>query len=440
MPACRSVIVIMHTLLVLGLQSLPAADIPALTGRSGLNLASPDGYYTVPYNNTNAPLRTLLVFTDFSNVTGIANPWQPAYYAERLFEISGDNNGVIDHFSQQSYGNHTVTVDIDYAWIRMPEPYVQNVYPQSGRPTNYIHDALLAAQAAGHEMINYDLVYLAMPLGVSPNSPTHYFGDGELAGVNNAPRVVITFGDDAQNDYWTRKQLVMHETGHAMGMPDLYMYSGWDLPQNQDVMGPWDIMGNNWEALGYCGWTRHYWGWLEASRKAWVPSGSQTISLAPLDGSTGTSLIVLPGANFPDDVIVIENPTPFKPSVANGVLIYTIDSTVAGGSGPMRIVFPNGVSSAYADNVLWQPGSSYTDPATGSLIEILNTAGDDFIVRVRAGPQINRQVGLLVAPAPANLFIENSGNLNAHTGTGASIGPLDAAVDHAFNFVIGASQ
>ena len=430
---------VLGLLLAICVHLAPAAEIPTLTGTSGLNLGDPDWYYTVPYNTTKGPLRTLLLFTDFNNVLGTSNPDQPMQLAADLFEINGDSNGVIDHFGQQSYGNHTVQLQIDYAWHRMPENFVSGSYPESGRPTNYIHDALLVAQAAGHDMSDYDLVYLFMPKGVSPNSPTHYFTPGALPGVTSPPKVVITFGDDAQSS-WTRKQLVMHETGHAMGMPDLYMYSGGNLPANANVMGPWDIMGNNWEALGYCSWTRHYWGWLAANRKDYVPTGSQAeFLLSPLDGPSGTSMIVLPGANFPDDVLVIENPTPFKPSVAKGVLIYTVDSTVATGEGGMRIAFPDGVTSAYADDVLWQPGSSFTDPATGSLIEILAANGADFRVRVRAGPQITREVTLVVSPDPGDLYVESPAGTFAHGAMGASIGSLDPEDDTEFQFVFGAS-
>lgn len=76
--------------------------------------------------------------------------------------------------------------------------------------------------------------------------------------------------------------VIVHETGHLLGLPDLYSYD--------EQVGPWDVMGRGtW--LGYpagaipalfCAYSRMKLGWLSSSQIHTYGSGSEVIELAPL--------------------------------------------------------------------------------------------------------------------------------------------------------------
>src|SRR5207244_2575997 len=98
------------------------------------------------------------------------------------------------------------------------------------------------------------------------------------------------------------------------------------------------------------GWHRHKNGWLEASRKLYLtqPASDSGITLSPLSGSCGTSMVVLPIDNpaKPSKVFVIELAPPIlgkktdTPRPAKGVLVYTVDATIPDLNSPL-VVIPN---------------------------------------------------------------------------------------------------
>ena len=67
-------------------------------------------------------------------------------------------------------------------------------------------------------------------------------------------------------------------------------------------------MSSAGQAPGFIGWHRHKFGWLGNDRKTYLTSGSRKLTLTPLDGREGLSMIVVPAddpAN-PSKVFVVE--------------------------------------------------------------------------------------------------------------------------------------
>ncbi len=53
-------------------------------------------------------------------------------------------------------------------------------------------------------------------------------------------------------------------------------------------------MSSSGRASGFIGWHRHKFGWLEDDRKTYLTEGAHKLTLTPLDGDDGISMIVVP--------------------------------------------------------------------------------------------------------------------------------------------------
>jgi hypothetical protein len=150
----------------------------------------------------------------------------------------------------------------------------------------------------------------------------------------------VTLGQDI---YRNRYITLAHETGHLFDLPDLYFHNAED-----SKAGPWDIMSDTFRAASFLGWHRHKNGWLDDSRKLYISQSTPgwSVTLSPLSGSCGTSMVVLPIDNpaKPSRVFVIELAPPIlgrinhPPRPANGVLVYTVDATTPDMQSPLRVI------------------------------------------------------------------------------------------------------
>ncbi|ORY15771.1 hypothetical protein BCR34DRAFT_558529 [Clohesyomyces aquaticus] len=147
----------------------------------------------------------------------------------------------------------------------------------------------------------------------------------------------ITYGQDLYNVWGTKT--VNHETGHAMGLPDLYPYVGGTTPQ---WVGGFDLMG----LIGgispdYLAWHKWYLGWIEDNQVECVAdAGKTTHRISPIEvAGTNSKLVAVP-LNSTVYVLaeVRSNQGINKGACGVGVLLYTADTTVYGGSGPIRVI------------------------------------------------------------------------------------------------------
>jgi hypothetical protein len=156
-------------------------------------------------------------------------------------------------------------------------------------------------------------------------------------------------------DYYKLKVFI-HETGHAIGLPDLY-----DTATAGLTVGSWDYMCNGLYAQNFFAWHRHRLEWLADNRKIYLtkPTGTmqQQWELTPANSSAGVSLIVLcdsvmlsddptrvhEPASLPSKVIALEVAQPSTEYAApQGVLIYSVDGMKLSGKNPVRLQMPPG--------------------------------------------------------------------------------------------------
>ena len=172
----------------------------------------------------------------------------------------------------------------------------------------------------------------------------------------------------------------VHETLHDMGITDLYLWKPWTpgvIYKGGDTklpMGEWDVMqdqnGNTREVIAWHKWLL---GWLDDDQVYCIPSESLTdleVSLSPLTRTAdGYKAAVIPVSER--KVIVIESRRQegysadagnmaiavdedgvrrrawLKDFGAEGLLVYTYDTSLFWGEGPARMQIPEGRASEW---------------------------------------------------------------------------------------------
>ena len=178
--------------------------------------------------------------------------------------------------------------------------------------------------------------------------------------------------------------VLAHETAHLMGLPDLYTYGGVAGPKNPT--GPWDIMSDAGRSTGFLGWHRHKLKWLDADRKAYLTKNAQSLELTPLSGSSGLSMIVVPVGDpaRPSKVFVIEVAQSIRlakdeTSKAGGVLIYSVDATLASGQNSL-VVYPH----AGIDEAAFNVGDTFDHADAPFKLQVLKRLpGDSYTLDIQ---------------------------------------------------------
>ncbi|KAK6865359.1 hypothetical protein PG995_001887 [Apiospora arundinis] len=251
---------------------------------------------------------------------------------------------------------------------------------------NYVQDALDAyMKAHGGDASAFpemDILYLvAPPSATFSNSYAYMYepetrlpeGAGnETVGTAVAHRAVA-FGHDFHSEFNARGyKVLVHETGHTFGLPDYYLTNG--TGSLGDLVGGFSLMGATFEqAPDMFGWDKWRMGWLaDSAVQCITEKGSTTHVLSPLEkpAESGSKQVVVV-ATSGTTMLVAEART--KNGVDNelcgpGVLLYTVDTNVASGQGPIRVL--NGIDldlrwcGGYVANLA---PLSFTSPRKSSL-------------------------------------------------------------------------
>lgn len=300
-------------------------------------------------------------------------------------------------YDEVSYGSMKLAVTPVYQWFRMPRNSDTYNFARGlsfNDHKTYINDAVNAADTLV-DFSQFDGVYIiASKNSAIPFSPTWVPSPGQGIQIDGVEvRHVVTLGGDARlaipNYNW---HVIQHETGHLMGLPDLYLYSGADV---HAPVGGWDNMGLIAVGAHFTAWQKRKLGWLDEKSFACVTSPSQQLDLSPLERAAGVRGLAIQISQTRAIVAEVRRPIGQDQRLCDsGLLVYLVDSSVANGSGP--IVVQRAAAGADAGK-LGRCGAAYDatydlgngkpaqfkDPSTGVVIEILGrTADDGFTIRV----------------------------------------------------------
>jgi M6 family metalloprotease-like protein len=255
-----------------------------------------------------------------------------------------------DWFHTSSYGQLSLNITADTSqYYRMSKPttsYDWAAFGSADAHNSYIQDALDAFMQPhpneANPFLTANVIYIVAPPSAQAfsNSLTATSKISTRSGQVIARRAV-TLGMDiyGTNGYKT----LVHETGHTMCLADYYPTDHMN-PLGFYVAG-FSIMGDHMQqAPDHFAWDKWRMGWMPDSSVTCVSEkGSSTHVLSPLENSPGqgTQAVVVAVSDTRALVAEARTRTALDQGICaegSGVLLYTVDTQVPSGQGPMRVL------------------------------------------------------------------------------------------------------
>ncbi len=303
-------------------------------------------------------------------------------------------------FTEVSHGAMSLNVTRHVPWLRMSQPSTTYGWADSSvtfdEQRDYIEEAVLLANAAV-DFRAFDMVFVTAAAGSGLGfSPAYHAFAGTGINVDGTEvRFGATFGEDVRSirpNYGA--MTLVHETGHVFGLPDLYDYTETVYPQWLKHFGGWDPMSALHPGGHLSAWHKQKLGWITSDQMRCITqNGQNEIALTPMSVGGGLKAAVIPtGAGT---AIVAEYRTDHGLDTNlcdHGVLIYTVDTSVAIGMGAMRVISPNAAANI---SLVDQCGPLYDAPfdigageistydsGAGVRIEVLSVGTSSAEIRV----------------------------------------------------------
>lgn len=248
--------------------------------------------------------------------------------------------GAMAHYKASSYGRFDLHVEGHYQWYPMKGKSTDAGYDCSRYESHrsYVAEAVEAADA-DVDFSKYEIVYVVASKNKgTPISPTLHCGKGRgILADGREIRHAVTFGNDCRGANWGWQTLV-HETGHILGLPDLYNLAPdrKDYKCIQQFVGCWDMMGHQGHGSDFLAWHKRKLCWLEDRHFAIVKEGTATEEVSHISTDQGIKAMVVPISE--NEAYVAEAKHLDASRNQPGVLIYRVATHVASGRGPIRVM------------------------------------------------------------------------------------------------------
>jgi M6 family metalloprotease-like protein len=206
----------------------------------------------------------------------------------------------------------------------------------------YIAEAVAAADR-DFDFSPYSIVYVVASKGSAlERSPAFHALAGDGVKVDGTElRYGATFGEDIRGVSPSAygAYVLVHETGHMLGLPDLYDVPNptyWTLFR---FAGSWDIMSWNLPGAHLLAWHKWKLGWLEPNELACLNGpGELTATLTPAAQSGGLKAVVIPTSTSAAFVVEARKRIGEDKRLCDeGVLVYSVSGVVSSGEGPIRV-------------------------------------------------------------------------------------------------------
>jgi M6 family metalloprotease-like protein len=246
-------------------------------------------------------LRIAMLFVDFSDSPGPESP-QVIYdaYSQRI----------VNWYRGVSYGRLEIEIAPLRRWLRLPRTLAEY---QGERYEGAIQSAVAAADPL-FDFASFDALYLVAAI---PSLASTVIDDVplQLDGERIHSWAWLATGSLQRLPF-----VAVHETGHLLGLPDLYNER---VPSSQHN---WDVMTAAPSGGGMFAWHRWKLGWLDADQIVCVSRrGTVTVTLTPTERAGGKKAIVSRVGNA---VVVVEVRRALGEDAAicnSGVLVYRVD-------------------------------------------------------------------------------------------------------------------
>ena len=352
---------------------------------SGVYLSEGFGSTEDTHTSTTGTLQATMIFVDFPDAE--ANDT-----AQSLYDLFVP--GAPDWYATSSYGK----LDLQIAapskrFYRMPAESTTYGYERgltAETHLKYIQDALDAV-GDGVSFEGSEVLYIVPTTAATAITFSPTYQSPVTAADGTSILKTVTFGQDAPNN-WGFKTM-NHETGHAMGLPDLYSFDGSDTTR---WTGGFDIMSLiSGVAPDFTAWHKWRLGWLADEQIACITPDSTegvTVTLSPLEtrGEEGAIKALVVKVN---DTTALAAEARTSSGVdteiyAEGVLVYAVYNNIPTGEGPIRVFDSRpGSGGCGGDELNDAPydDATFESAEFGISMKVSGRQGNGWSVSVRRG-------------------------------------------------------
>jgi M6 family metalloprotease-like protein len=301
----RAICVLVSVLLGVAALALAATAVPAAPRSAcdapALGFGAGEGDNSAEMPPTVGSLRIAMLFVDFADSPGSVEP-QSIYDAEVP--------RVIDWYRTVSYGRLQIAVEPLPRWLRLPRTLSE--YTDDG--FRGAVEAAVAAADPSFDFSSFNALYLVPSM---PALASTVIDDIPLR-VDGAE--IHSWAWLATGSLQRLRFVAIHETGHLLGLPDLYSN------RSSSSQHKWDVMTAAPAGGGMFAWHRWKLGWLDADQIVCVTrKGRVDATLTPIERSGGKKLIVSRVGRTLVAVEVRQREAEDASICKTGVLVYRVD-------------------------------------------------------------------------------------------------------------------
>ena len=302
-------------------------------------------------------VRAKVLFVDFSDAQAAETP-------EQTFGLISPKAS--EFYKAVSYNRMNLELEPHFAWLRMSKPSAAYMFERGfsfDLHRAYIQEAVALADTEV-DFANMDAVYVM----AYPQAHAISFGPGFTAldksfGITVDGNTITngaTSGFDINN--WGFLWL-NHEASHTLGLVDLYAFEN-NTNNYDDIhrfVGNFSLMGfiagKAPEPLAYERWLV---GWLEDDQIICQQTGDETTTLSAIEEEGGIKAVMVPTGRTTSVIVESRRALGYDTKLVKpGALVYSIDTSISTGQGPIKI-FPVIENDPYRDQSPLTVGESVT--------------------------------------------------------------------------------
>lgn len=233
-----------------------------------------------------------------------------------------------DYYAYNSYNKAKIILDVHPSWINMPNTAISyNI--NGGNANAFVQDVVSRVDAKIDFSKYKGVIVISNPMAIEVdlNIATNVSADGKaLSG--------FFMGADLFSGGLNSWFVAAHELGHSFGLVDLYNHFTQDFNFIYDL----SIMSNAGHGTGFLGYERLKMGWI-GSKEYKCISDDTSIKLSNLNASKGLKLGVIKLSDSSYLFIESRNRKGVDYMLSSpGIIVYTLDTNIPNGSGPIRLV------------------------------------------------------------------------------------------------------
>ncbi len=375
---------------------------------------------------TTGNVKVFALLIDFSDQPAKSTP---GFVHSNLFGSGNAANApresLTNYYSRASYGQLDLSGGTTLGWYR-PGGSRDTIEQTTPARDSLIAEAISHFDAQGHDFSQYDnngdgVIDYFVVIWTGPNNGWGNFWWGYQTRYSNPSFKVdgVSLGkyswqwESRNNDGPFNPRTVIHETGHALGLPDYYDYD--DAIGPRGGVGGLDMMHGNWgDHNCFSKWVLD---WLTPTV---ISSGTKTVTL----GASGTSkdcVVAWPGLDGSTpftEMFVIQNRFRVGNDLgwpADGLLVWHVDATLNGAGNNyaydnsytdhklLRLMEADGleeieqggagnagdfyVAGQVLDSRSMPNSLRYTGPVSGVTLHSISAPGASMQATIEIGPQ-----------------------------------------------------